>query len=117
VAFRPTGVWISDAASTPAADSRAPIRTGRRGTSTATTRLVTIARTASVRLMFIQPPSPNRAAVNASGIAAGTATSRPPTQRPDASSATPARPRNNPATGLVADASSAAITAAQRSFG
>ena len=72
VAFSPTGVCTSAAASTPAAESSAPTRTGRYATSAATSRLVTTARSVSVRLMFIQPPSPNSSAVAPSGTAAAT---------------------------------------------
>ncbi|MCF0097122.1 hypothetical protein B0E54_05991 [Micromonospora sp. MH99] len=77
VAFNPTGVWTSAATSTPAAERSAPYRTGRYATSAATTRPVTTARRASVRLMFIQPPSPKSSAVAASGTAAATPSVRP----------------------------------------
>ncbi|GAB3942042.1 hypothetical protein GCM10027614_28390 [Micromonospora vulcania] len=114
VAFNPTGVCTSAAASTPAAESSAPTRTGRYATNAATTRLVSTARSASVRLMFIHPPSPNSNAVPASGTAAAIPSVRPSAYRRASSSATPTRPTKRPATGLVAEASSAPAAASAR---
>lgn len=110
VAFNPTGVCTSAAANTPAADSNAATRSGRYATSAATSRLTVTDRRVSVLLMFIQPPSPNSSPVTASGTAAATPSSSPSAYRRVTSNATPARPTNRPATGLVAEASNAPTT-------
>src|SRR6266508_1539225 len=107
VALSPTGVCTAKAATTPSAESAAPARTTGRDTASATTSEVTVACTASARLMFIQPPSPNRTAITTSGTAAPPTSRMPDRHRPAIASATPASPRNRPATGLVAAASSA----------
>src|SRR5690606_13240983 len=126
VAFNPTGVVSRYAASTPAADSSAPVRRAGRRTRTATARLVSVAWIMSERLMFIQPPAPNPAAITAIGTAAATATTAPPTTTRPAparrrvpragraalsTSAVPASPRNSPATGLAAAVSTASAAA------
>src|SRR6266540_1337972 len=115
VALSPTGVCTAKAATTPSAESAAPARTTGRDTASATTSEVTVACTASARLMFIQPPSPNRTAITTSGTAAPPTSRMPDRHRPAIASATPASPRNRPATGLVAAASSAqAVVPAMR---
>src|SRR6266511_331074 len=86
VALSPTGVCTAKAATTPSAESAAPARTTGRDT-----------------------------AITTSGTAAPPTSRMPDRHRPAIASATPASPRNRPATGLVAAASSAqAVVPAMR---
>src|SRR6266542_3458987 len=108
VALSPTGVCTAKAATTPSAESAAPARTTGRDTASATTSEVTVACTASARLMFIQPPSPNRTAITTSGTAAPPTSRMPDRHRPAIASATP---ETAAASAPVSRAPSTAITA------